>query len=429
MNHWRIILLVIFGLLIANIAGLVMIYVSFPQGAAGSEVASAQTKSIAEPENPTVAATLAVPDSATLTPTPTATVTASSTETSTPLPTRTSARTRTPAASPAATLIPDHTLSTITPAQTLPSLYIDGPYIRRSDTHQPVWLKGVNVEEFRQGTHHTLADLYANQGLAILLAQKWGINLLRITIDPELVSATLPEIDKAVAFAQENGLYVILVPCASATNPARSELRMYGPDELVATTMGFLAAHFRDRTNVLYGIWNEPHPESVSGAGYDQQWQIWMQAAIKVASAIRFRNPLSILVVPGGTKWGRDLSYYQDHPFPFRSVIYDVHDYSAGPDYGYTRDIWTWAIDKYPLIVGEFGGNPINPTDPASLPYMQQTIQIVNEHPDLVHYAIYVLSDDGAWGLFTSRLQPMPRGNLLFEDLLHQPPTRLRLSP
>jgi hypothetical protein len=120
------------------------------------------------------------------------------------------------------------------------------------------------------------------------------------------------------------------------------------------------------------------------------------------------------------------LTYYKDHPFPFNSVIYDVHDYGAAPDYHYSRDMWTWAIGEYPLIVGEFGGNPINASDPASIPYMEETVRIVNQNPGLVHYAMYVLSDDGAWGIFTRRLQRMPRGNLLLDDLSRYAPTRFR---
>lgn len=421
MDRWRIIVFITLGLFAADVGGLVMIFAPPAREPAVAEIASAGASPAATMTPPPTSAATASP-SATDSPT----VTASPAETSTPLPARTPVPPPTVVPSPTPTLTPAYVTATVTPAHTLPSLYVDGPFIRRSDTHQPVWLKGVNVEEFRQGTQHTLADLYAHQGLGVIMAQEWGINLLRVTIDPELISATLPEIDKTIAFAQANDLYVILVPCASATNPARSELRMAVPDNLAATTMGFLAGHFRDRTNVLYGIWNEPHPESVQGAGYDLQWQIWMQAAVKVAQAIRSRNPQSILVVPGGTKWARDLSFYKDHPFPFSSVIYDVHDYAAAPDYGYTRDIWTWAIGKYPLIVGEFGGNPVAPADPASIPYMQATVALVNQFPDLVHYAIYVLSDDGAWGLFTAQLQMMPRGNLLYEDLRRHAPTPLR---
>lgn len=119
-------------------------------------------------------------------------------------------------------------------------------------------------------------------------------------------------------------------------------------------------------------------------------------------------------------------TYYQNHPFPFDNIVYDVHDYDAAPDYHYSRNMWTWAIGKYPLIIGEFGGNPINAFDPRSISYIKDTLQIADRNPELVHYAMYVLSDDGAWGLFKSITQRMPKANLLLGDLFRYPPTRLR---
>jgi len=313
-----------------------------------------------------------------------------------------------------------------TPMFQLPALYVDGPYIKQSNTKTPVWLKGVNIEEFRQRNPHTFSDLYNVQGLRIVSSEKWNVNLIRVAVDPESVESTSHEIEKLITFAEENRMYIILTPFASAVNPSRYEQRLTVPDDLVATAMGYLADKFKDRTNVLYGLWNEPHPDSIPSIGYDQQWQTWMDAGIKVAKSIRSKNPKSILVVPGGTKWARDLTFYKDHPFPFDSIIYDIHDYSAPPDYHYNREMWTWAIGKYPLLVGELGGNPINPWDPASIGYMKETLGIVDQNPGLVHYAMYVLSDDGIWGIFTRGLVKMPKGNLLLEDLSKYPPTRFR---
>lgn len=318
------------------------------------------------------------------------------------------------------------TLSANASSPPLPSLYVDGPYIKRADTRTPVWLKGANIEEFRQASPHTFDDLYDAQGLSIVIGQKWGINLLRVAVDPESARSTAGELDRLIEFAQSSGMYVALTPFASAVNPSRSEAHLAVPDDLVAAAMGYLAGRFKDRTNVLYGLWNEPHPDSIQGIGYEQQWQTWMNAGIKVAAAIRSRNPRSILVVPAGNKWARDMVYYQYHPFPFDNVVYDVHDYWAYPDYHYTREMWTWAIGRYPLLIGEFGGDPVNPSDGSALSYMQETLRIADEHPGLVHYAVYALSSDGVWGIFTRDLTNMPKGTLLRSDLSAYPPTRFR---
>jgi len=203
--------------------------------------------------------------------------------------------------------LPPTTTAAVTPASApsmrqLPRLYVDGPYVKRTDTKAPVWLKGLNVEEFRQRNPHTFSDLYNVHGLAIVVGQEWGINLLRVAVDPESVESTTTEFETLIDFAQAHGMYVILTPFASALNPSRDDERLPVPDELVATAMGYLAARFKDRTNVLFGLWNEPHPDSIPTINYDQQWQAWMDAGIKVANAIRRSAPQSILVVPGGNK-------------------------------------------------------------------------------------------------------------------------------
>lgn len=327
-----------------------------------------------------------------------------------------------PSAATVSTATPSRSSATRTSAPLSP-LYVDGPYLRRSDNNAIVWLKGANVEEFRQRNPHTFLDLYSSQGLGIVVGENWGVNLLRVAVDPETLDASFSEYDKLIAYAEQQGMYVILTPFASATNPARNEVRLIVPDAIVANAMGRLAERYRTRANVIYALWNEPHPETLPSAGYDQQWQVWMNAATSVARSIRSKNPNSVLVVPGGTKWGRDLTFYRDHPFPFENIVYDVHDYWASPDYHYTRDLWTWAIGKYPILIGEFGGNPVNPTDPISLDYMRDTIQIVNQNPGMVHYAMYALTDDGAWGIFTRGMSRMPKGDLLLQDLKAHPPT------
>ena len=197
--------------------------------------------------------------------------------------------------------------------------------------------------------------------------------------------------------------------------------------------MGRLATKFKNKTNVLYGLWNEPHAEDIPSVNYDynKAWQLWMDSGIKVAKAIRESSPNSILVVPGGRLWTRDLSYYQDHPFPFDNVLYDVHDYWAPSDYPYSRKMWTWMIGKYPLSVNEFGGACCPWSDPPlqsdhDIKYMQEVLQIVNQNPNLVHYTMWGLYnwDDGA--IFRKSLELTRRGKLLAEDLNQYPATHFR---
>jgi hypothetical protein len=84
----------------------------------------------------------------------------------------------------------------------LPALYVDGPYIKQSNTKTPVWLNEVNIEEFRQRNPHIFSDLYNVQGLRIAISEKWNVNLIRVAVDPESVESTSHEIERLITFAE-----------------------------------------------------------------------------------------------------------------------------------------------------------------------------------------------------------------------------------
>ncbi len=324
-----------------------------------------------------------------------------------------------------------------TPSAPLPALYIDGAYIYRSDTHERVWLKGVNVVEFWADGPHTFKNLYEVRGLRKIVDEKWNINLLRVALDGDTFDSYAGELDTLVAFAQANGMYCLLTPYASVVDPNRGEGAVPIPDQPVVGFMKRMATRYKDRTNVLYSLWNEAHPESLSG-GLDKpldSWQQWMDAAIPVANAIRAVSPDAILVVPGGMLYSRDLSYYQAHPFPFKNVAYDAHDYYApstySPNYRYSRSMWTWVIGQYPLFINEFGGACCTVSVPPlqsefDLSYIRDVLGIVDDNPQKVHYAFWVMDSFDLGGTFDKDLALTPRGKILQDDLTRFPPTRFR---
>jgi hypothetical protein len=352
-------------------------------------------------------------------PTYTPTLTPTSTSTSTATQTRTPTTTPTP---------------TSTPLPPLPALYVDGPHIKRSDTGKPVWLKGVNIFDIAGARPFVFNSLLNREGLNKVVAEKWGMNFLRVAVDPENAKSRIPDITRLINFAEENGMYCILTPFPSIYNPLRDESHLPIPDEMVVEAMGDLADAFNGRTNVLYGLWNEPHPEDLN-SDYGAAWQLWMDAGIKVAKAIRAKNPKSILVVPGGRLWARDLSYYQDHRFPFDNVIYEVHDYWQPPgNPPYNRTMWAWMIGRYPIFVGEFGGACCPNGQPPrvlqsdfDINYMRELLQLVNWNPEMVHYTMIVLENWNEMSIFQpNSLELSRRGQLLREDLSKYPPTQLR---
>ena len=158
------------------------------------------------------------------------------------LPTATQVIADTPTATTTPTVTPTPTPALLPP---LPSLYIDGSYIKRSDTKAPVLLKGVQIVEFWPKGSQTFNHLY-NTGLKKVVEEKWGINLLRIAIDVETVESLLPEIEKLILYAEQNGMYCILTPFPSAVNPAEGRRTATYPRRLGSRSNGTLSHQIQE---------------------------------------------------------------------------------------------------------------------------------------------------------------------------------------
>ncbi|MBM3283580.1 twin-arginine translocation signal domain-containing protein [Candidatus Gottesmanbacteria bacterium] len=354
---------------------------------------------------PTATPAVAPPD-ATKTHTPAATATHLATITFTPTPTATSIRT------PTAVWTPTPTETEV--PRPLPELYVDGPYLKRRNTGGPVLLKGVNMTTFDWSWNPTV-----DTKKLIMKAKSWGANFVRLGIDvvttPQLFMSNL---DEVVDWCDAQGIYVYLNPFRIENYPGSQQPDL--PNEQVLTFMRDVAARYKNKTNIIYGLYNEPGGVT---------WEEWWPWAINISTAIRGSNPKAILAVPG-TAWSRDFRYLQTHPFPFDNVIYDVHDYSwPGQD---IRPWWTWMVQNHlPIIVGEFGGGQPGNQDvcpyqsPCDIDYMRDTLAIVSGNPNQLQYAAWQMEPvEGGLTLPSGELTN--RGELIKSDLATYPPTLFR---
>ncbi len=339
--------------------------------------------------------------------TSTTTTTNTPTDTATPTSTTTSTLTATPTATATRTVTP-------TPVPTgLPSLYVDGPFIRRADTQQPVTLKGVAVVTFADRDGQGIADSTRRK---LQLTAGWNMNLVRLSLDVQELTnrpQSIADLSNLVDWLGKNGMYAILDPHVIGNKmPAL-------PNARVATAMGRLAAAMRNKTNVLCGLWNEPA---------NVTWGEWQPLAVQIAAAIRQAKPDCILVV-AGTQWATDLIYLQTHTFPYKNVVYDVHDYWL-PN-AYPRPRWKWAVGKMPIIFGEFGGGSSSVQNlcpwqsKCDTDYMRQVIDIVNANSPFLHYTAWRIEAGAGDGLFYGQGQLNTRGQLIFQDLTANPPTNM----
>ncbi|MBU6427374.1 MAG: cellulase family glycosylhydrolase [Cyanobacteria bacterium REEB65] len=219
----------------------------------------------------------------------------------------------------------------------------------------PVRLRGVNLSGFEYDPLGSPELQPANLPALFSHLSKLGVNVVRIPFNQLWASSPdyVQRLDAVAAAANAKGTYVIFDMHWAATDGMGTQM---GQVKCLTTAMlqtwRQLAAHWANQPGILYDIQNEP--EGISWKTYAP----WAQAAI---DNIRAVNPKALVMVEG-TQWGSDLSQVLGSPLRGSNIVYSVHEY--GPSYGPADagpQLWDQLFgsvaQKYPVFVGEFGGN------------------------------------------------------------------------
>ena len=321
----------------------------------------------------------------------------------------------------------------------LPKLEVTGDTIRRADTHQVVTLKGANLGVLNVSPHGTFPDLL-RQGLKPIADNNWNFNILRVQINTAYVAHQLAALDQLLSYAERNGSYVWLVPAS------KGEVQPFLPPPETAQMMSDLAKRYKDKTNVLYGLFNEPAPWSAIGMETndwglhkERDAAVWRKAAQPIADAIRQVTD-AIIVVPADDFYASEFVSYFANPMKANgstaNIIYDVHRYSHEDDPEVPKIIDFSSMQrfiethKHPVIIGEFGGAFVHESKmfqtPRDIEYMQQVMDLVDKYPGQLHYTAWALDAWDGGGL----LQPPDfttltnRGKAVLNNVNNQhPPT------
>lgn len=242
------------------------------------------------------------------------------------------------------TTLPTEALAAPLPraASALPWLSTRGNKIV-NEAGQAVRLRGVNLSGFEYTQTGGTAT-----SLNLAAIKHMGGNVLRLPLNQGLAlsdPAYLARVDQTIAEAALNGIYTVVDMHWIAKNQTAL------PDAETARMWRQLANRWSQQPNVLYDLQNEP-----GMVGWDAQ-AAWSEHLI---AAIRSVNPKALVMVEGTNKAQR-VAGALDRPIRAENVVYQVHAYGPrqhGPGVGPSQweSLFGKVADKYPVFVGEFGG-------------------------------------------------------------------------
>ncbi len=230
------------------------------------------------------------------------------------------------------------------PAEPLPWLSTKGNRIL-DESGATVRLRGVNLSGLEYSKTGDRQDASTFDRLATM-----GANFVRVPINQDWAlsdPAYLERLDEIVRKANDRGIYVMF------------DMHWYDghqqaiPDSETVRMWRQVAHRFGEQPGVIFDLHNEP--QFVGWGDYAP----WAEACI---AAIRSVHPRSLVVVEG-TQFGINLSGVLRRPIKADNIVYQAHVYGptlAGPFPG--PKLWDHLFgavaQKYPVLVGEWGGEP-----------------------------------------------------------------------
>ena len=193
--------------------------------------------------------------------------------------------------------------------------------------------------------------------------RKWGANIVRFPVHPRAWRSMgekeyLKLLDKGIALAAEQGMYVI-IDWHSIGNLCTEQFFREGYVTTREETMAFwstIATRYRDNSAVAFlELFNEPTTDN--GKLGACSWADWKKLIEEMISIIRKTGNQSIPLV-AGFNWGYDLTEIREHPVNAEGIAYVSHPYPQKRpkpwEEKWTED-WGFVSEKYPLILTEIG--------------------------------------------------------------------------
>ncbi|MBB5715193.1 cellulase family glycosylhydrolase [Sphingomonas aerophila] len=256
-------------------------------------------------------------------------------------------------------------------------------------------------------------DYFASKGMGVIrLPFKW--ERLQPTQNGPLDQAELAQIKAVVDYAGSKGINVVLDVHNFGSGYGNVIGSAATPDTAFADLWGKLATTFRDSSQVLFGLMNEPNSQSSS------QWVLSANAAI---AAIRDAGAEQRILVPGAYHTGAHDWISSDNDTvvgagvvdPLNNYSFEVHQYLDANNSGTSRTVASedvgvrrlaavtqWAIDTgHTLFLGEFGVS----NDPTAVVALDRMLQFMEQNAAVWVGATYWAAGP-SWGDYMYSVEP-----------------------
>ncbi len=230
-------------------------------------------------------------------------------------------------------------------AAKLPALKVKGAQLVNAKG-KAVQLKGVSSHGLSWFPEYVNAKSFGH------MKKNWGVNAVRLAMytgeyngyctgDAANQKALEQRIHKGVQYATQAGLYVIIDwHVLSDGNP-----RTY--EKQAVRFFRKMAAKYKNHTNVLYEICNEPNGGT--------SWSDIKAYAKKVVKAIRAQDKNGIILI-GTPNWSQDVDAVAQSPLKgYKNLMYSLHFYAGTHGEGLRQKAKAALNKKLPLFVSEFG--------------------------------------------------------------------------
>lgn len=320
-------------------------------------------------------------------------------------------------------VVPDSSPRARSPAIAVDPLYTQGNRILSAKTHAPIKLRGVVSDYFRYGFNNGYPQRYG--GLDEELARiedirqaGADINIVGLYLAGlDETKSNMDELDRYIASARENGLYVFLAPAGIGfreTNPqnrgrfSEDYWSKVGENDLAELTE-FLASRYGHFPHILYQLTAEP--DGLLSAAWEAKQK-------ELADIVRKHTKNLIIVSRPG------YGPYKTLPaLPHENVVYSMGGYISRNDDSFVeRQIDDILGDKqvrqqYPAIVAEFGGNYGSDfSSPRDLALFKDLLDAFNrEHMNYTAYRLMSAFEHDGLALFDTEGDLTAKGRMFVD--------------